>query len=167
MKKILLTSFATWKPNHVSNSSDDLLHQVRKTEFRTLHYLRRIPVDFQLAPQKLLARFDELKPDVLICCGMAEEREKLNIESRAILGEETIETDVDLETLTSGLPMTEISHDAGKFVCNTLFFKALKHLRRQEEIHHCIFTHVPVLTPGNATMVKNDFLSVIDRLSMA
>lgn len=164
-KSILLTSFTTWKPHHVANSSDDLLDQVSKIHCRPLYYLRKLPVDFRLAPKKVLDRFDELKPDILICCGMTEKREKLSIESRAVLGEKTIATDVDLEALTKGLPMTEISHNAGRFVCNTLYFKALSHLRRQQ--HHCIFVHVPLLTANNTGRIKSDFLSVVERLSMA
>jgi pyroglutamyl-peptidase len=165
-KSILMTSFTTWKPHHVSNSSDDLLGHISDTQSPSWHFLRKLPVDFQLAPRQVISRFNEFRPDVLICCGMAEERKKLSIESRAVLNSETIETDINLDELTYGLGMTEISHDTGQFVCNTLYFKALKHLHEQERRHHCIFAHVPLLTSENAGMVRDDFLSIVERLSV-
>lgn len=162
----LLTSFNIWEPHHVTNSSDDLLAELTDITSSSLYFLRKIPVDFHLAPSRVLARFNELRPKILICCGMAEEREKLSIESRAVLGEEVIQTDLDLHTLTQDLTMTEISDDAGGFVCNTLYFKALSYLKNQQTSHHCIFAHVPVLTESNVEGIKNDFLSVLQRLSV-
>jgi len=161
---ILITSFSTWKSHHTTNSSDDLLHLLLEEELDSFHHLRSIPVDFELAPEHVLTHFDELKPKVLICCGMAEERTTLQIESRAILDEQLLQTSVDLETLTVDLPMTEISHDAGQFVCNTLYYKTLEHLSMQEEDHHCVFIHVPVLTDENKSQLLADFISIIERL---
>ena len=161
---ILITSFSTWKSHHTTNSSDDLLHLLLEKELDSFHHLRSIPVDFELAPQHVIKRFDELRPRVLICCGMAEERTKLHIESRAVLGEQLLQTSVDLETLTVDLPMTEISHDAGRFVCNTLYYKTLEHLSLQEEDHHCIFIHIPVLTEENKNQLLADFISITERL---
>ena len=164
---ILITSFSTWKSHHTTNSSDDLLHLLLEKELDSFHHLRSIPVDFELAPRHVLARFDELRPKVLICCGMAEERSKLHIESSAVLDEQLLQTVVDLEELTADLPMTEISHDAGRFVCNTLYYKTLEHLSSQEEDHHCIFVHVPVLTEENRDQLLADFISIIERLNNA
>lgn len=107
-KKILLTSFTIWKAHHTSNSSDDLLEMISRTHLFPMHYLRKLPVDFRLAPQQVLARFRELLPDLTILCGMAEERDKLQVESRAVMGDEVITAGVDLEALTAGLAMTEI-----------------------------------------------------------
>ncbi len=164
-KSILITSFSIWESHHTTNASDDLLHLLLEKELDSFHHLRSIPVDFELAPEHVLTRFDELKPRVLICCGMAEERSKLNIESRAVLDEQLLQTSLDLDILTADLPMTEISHDAGRFVCNTLYYKALEHLSLQEENHHCVFIHVPVLTEENKDQLLADFMSIIERLN--
>lgn len=161
---ILITSFSIWESHHTTNSSDDLLHLLLEEELDSFHHLRSIPVDFELAPQQVLTRFNELQPRVLICCGMAEERTTLQVESRAVLGEQLLQTGVDLETLTADLPMTEISHDAGRFVCNTLYYKTLEHLSMQKEDHHCVFVHVPVLTEENKDQLLADFISIIERL---
>jgi pyroglutamyl-peptidase len=163
-KSILLTAFTPWKPHHISNSSDDLLELLSCQHHQQLHLLRKLPVDFQIAPGKVLARFNELKPEILICCGMAEERKKLSIESRATLKERAVETSVDLKALTKGLTMTEISNDAGQFVCNTLYYKALNHLDRRN--HHCIFVHIPVLTAHNVRQISREFRCILDRLSI-
>ncbi len=162
---ILITSFSTWKPHHTTNSSDDLLHLLLKKEVDSFHHLRSIPVDFELSHQHVLTRYDELKPKVIICCGMAEERSKLNIESRAVLDKQILKTSLDLDTLTADLSITEISHDAGRFVCNTLYYKTLEHLSLQEEDHHCIFIHVPLLTEENRDQLLADFILIIERLN--
>ena len=161
---ILITSFSIWESHHITNSSDDLLHLLSEKELGEFNFLRNLPVDFELAPQHVLARVDEIRPKVLICCGMAEERSKLNIESSAALGDEVLRTALDLERLTAGLPMTEISHDAGRFVCNTLYYKTLEHLSRQNEERYCIFVHVPILTEENRDQLLTDFASIIKRL---
>ena len=162
---ILITTFSIWESHHTTNASDDLLHLLLEKELDSFHHLRSIPVDFELSHQYVLTRFDELKPKVLICCGMAEERSKLNIESRAVLDEQLLQTSLDLDILTADLPMTEISHDAGRFVCNTLYYKTLEHLSLQEEDHHCVFIHVPVLTEENKDQLLADFISIIERLN--
>lgn len=163
---MLITTFSTWKPHHTSNASDDLLLRViGKTRVPFLH-LRHIPVDFETAPRRVLERFDELQPRILICCGMGEKRSKLNVESRAVLENKVLHTRVDLESLTADLPMTVISQDAGRFVCNTLYFRALEHLAAQQESYHCIFVHVPVLTEENSLGLEKDFISIIERLHL-
>lgn len=163
---ILITSFSTWKSHHTSNSSDDLLHLLSERELGSFNFLRKLPVDFELAPQHVLTGFNELRPKVLVCCGMAEESTKLNIESRAVLDEQILQTSVDLDKLTADLLMTEISHDAGEFVCNTLYYKTLEHLSSQEESYHSIFVHVPVITEENKSLLVADFISIIERLSV-
>lgn len=165
MQKTLLTSFTTWRPHHYSNSSDDLLARVSEARCQPFHYIRRLPVDFQLAPRKVLDGLDELKPDILICCGMAEKRERLSIESRAVLGGKTMETGVELNALIDGLPMVEISHDAGEFVCNALYFEVLSYLERQQKQSRCIFVHVPVLTARNTAPMQSSLLSIVNRIS--
>jgi pyroglutamyl-peptidase len=70
-KKILLTSFQTWLPHQVSNSSDDLLAKIQDEAFlsASLTFLRQLPVDVLLASQKAIATIQVLQPHVVICCG--------------------------------------------------------------------------------------------------
>lgn len=169
IRKLLLTSFAPWKAHHRTNSSDDLLQEINgyhESFSSSLHYLRRLPVDFHLAPKLTLDKIGELQPDAVLLCGMAEKRSKLNVESNAVLGNETLRTHVDLDELVSGLTHTEISHDTGTFVCNRLYFDVLKHCSDNRLDKPCVFVHVPLISDENKISFRNDFQTIIERLSV-
>ena len=163
--KILLTSFDTWLPHHKSNSSDDLLIEIAKLNSLpySLTFLRRLPVDVSKASLSVLSQIEELQPDSIICCGMAENRKHLTVESNATWEKDTIKTSVNLEQLVADLAVTKISHNAGKFVCEGLYYSVLKQLRRYLQTP-CIFVHVPVLTPNNLPQIVADFLLIIGNL---
>ena len=173
-KKILLTSFTTWLPHHKSNSSDDLLIELAKsTDGNTpvatspsLTFLRQLPVNVQQASSRAIAHIDSLTPDIIICCGMAESRQKLTVESNATSANDMIKTLVNLDRLIADLKVTEISHDAGKFVCEGLYYSILKYLRDRQLKSSCIFVHVPLITSDNVADIKTDFLQIIDRLTL-
>jgi pyroglutamyl-peptidase len=163
----LLTSFQTWLPHHQSNASDDLLKMVAdaKIDHLNLNFLRKLPVDTEKASQQAIAHITIINPDQIICCGMAEKRDQLTIESNATINGERLETSVDLENLVSQLSVTEISHDAGKFVCEGLYYQILNYLRQFKLPSACIFVHVPVLTPQNLNPILGDFLTILQTLS--
>jgi pyroglutamyl-peptidase len=161
---ILITTFSTWKARQTANSSDELLQLLIERGIDAFDSLRRLPVDFELAPRQVLCSFDVLLPRVLVCCGMAEERSRLSIESRAILDDQVVATRIDLEALTADLTMTEISHDAGDFVCNTLYFRVLAHLHSRQQLHDTIFVHVPLLSAENREQLAADFAAILERL---
>jgi pyroglutamyl-peptidase len=163
---ILITSFTTWESHQLSNASDDLLELFSATSPPSMHFLRRLPVDFQLAPQQIITTFVELQPDVTILCGMAEERDKLHLESSAVLEGRIIQTRVDLKLLSKDLRITEISHDAGRFVCNETYFRVLSHMQENKLRNHCVFVHVPPLTEANGESVLQDFGEIVRRMSM-
>jgi len=166
--KILLTSFDTWLPHQKSNSSDDLLAKISQVQSLpdSLTFLRKLPVDFQLAPNLAIAQINQLQPDTIICCGMAESRQKLTIESCACCDSDILKTAVNLEPLVADLAATEISHEAGKFVCEALYYAVLKHICDAQIAAKCIFVHVPILTPDNAGRMVADFLLVMRRLTL-
>ena len=167
--KILLTSFDTWLPHQKSNSSDDLLAKISQIQSLpdSLTFLRKLPVDFQLAPNLAIAQINQLQPDTIICCGMAESRQKLTVESCACCDSDILKTAVNLEPLVADLAATEISHEAGKFVCEALYYAVLKHICDAQIAAKCIFVHVPILTPDNADKMVADFLLVMRRLTLA
>lgn len=172
-KKILLTSFTTWQSHQQSNASDDLLAEIAQLE--NLPYLpiflRHLPVDVAAASQKAIAKIVEIQPDAIICCGMAESRIYLTVEFQASCGTDTIDTSVDLPLLIAGTTRTEISYDAGKFVCEGLYYSVLDYLQRQavpvirRSNPPCIFVHVPILTPKNLAAIVADFLLILQRLT--
>jgi pyroglutamyl-peptidase len=166
-KKILLTSFDTWMPHQKSNASDDLLAQISPRDFwpDALIFLRKLPVNETLASKQAIAKIQEVQPDVVICCGMAEGREILTVESQAFSLQDCLKTIVDLNQLVAGLPNTAISHDAGQFVCEALYYSVLNYLNSfsQPQIP-CIFVHVPILHPDNMEAIAADFSAIVHRL---
>jgi len=158
--KILLTSFTIWLDHHRSNSSDDLIEMVLDRAPTNCHFLRQLPVDFELAPKIAIAKINEIQPDIIIWCGMAESRQKLSIESNGKFQSEILRSSFDLEQLMESTTITEISHDAGNFVCNYLYYQVLKHCDQQ-----CLFVHVPVLTSENQDAIVEDFLSILERVT--
>lgn len=165
-KKVLLTSFSTWLPHQESNSSDDLLHEVTQDDsfLASLTALRQLPVDIHQASNLVIERINQLNPDLIISCGMAEMRTILTVESQARRENHLINTWVKLDKLTAGLKVTNISHDAGKFVCEGLYYSLLKHLRDRHLQTPCIFVHVPLLSSHNLPDIKADFSEIINRL---
>ncbi|MBE9129484.1 MULTISPECIES: peptidase C15 [unclassified Coleofasciculus] len=208
--KILLTSFQTWLPHQVSNSSDDLIEKILDDtdSFEALSVsliaLRQLPVDVPQASRLAIAKIAELQPDAVICCGMAEKRTQLTVESGAssryvffpislaiyclslweivsfnalqyglpalfYTNERSdsnyLKTPVNLEELLVDLIQTEISHNAGQFVCEGLYYEVLNYLREHHPHIPCIFLHVPVLTPDNSLNIVADFRAIICRLA--
>jgi pyroglutamyl-peptidase len=168
MSHILLTSFQTWLPHQKSNSSDDLLKEVAKLDSlpHSLTFLRHLPVDISQASERAIAKINELQPDIIICCGMAESRHHLSVESNARQGDRVLNTLVDLDKLLHGLVKTTLSHDAGNFVCEGLYYSVLNHLQKNEIKKHGIFVHVPVVTPNNLAEILTDFTLIMHRLTV-
>jgi pyroglutamyl-peptidase len=167
MSHILLTSFQTWLPHQKSNSSDDLLEEVAKLDGlpHSLTFLRHLPVDISQASELAIATINELQPDIIICCGMAESRHHLSVESNARNEDKVLNTLVDLDKLLQGLVKTTLSHDAGNFVCEGLYYSVLNHLQKNEIKKHGIFVHVPVLTQNNLADILTDFTLIMHKLT--
>ncbi|NEO32211.1 MAG: peptidase C15 [Symploca sp. SIO3C6] len=165
--QILLTSFDTWLPDQVSNSSDDLLERISQLEDFpvSLSFLRKLPVDIAQASSRVIIKIEEMQPAAIICCGLARKRLKLTVESGASCGDALIKTALDLEKLVAGSVGTEISHDAGKFVCEGLYYQVLKYLREHKFNSYCIFVHVPPLSAANLPGIVADFSLIIQRVA--
>ncbi len=167
-KRFLLTSFTTWLPHHNSNASDDLLISCLKIDdpLYDLHFLRLLPVDVDLASRQVIEKINSLQPDVIICCGMAEKRHELSVESNASDKETVLHTTVDLENLVADSQKIEISHDCGKFVCEALYYSVLDFLKQKSAKIYCLFVHVPILTEENHGVIFEDFRLIINRLAL-
>ncbi|MBF2064615.1 MAG: peptidase C15 [Calothrix sp. C42_A2020_038] len=184
-KRFLLTSFDIWLPHHKSNSSDDLLEEVTRLESipYALTTLRKLPVDVESATHQVISKIRETQPDYIICCGMAESRFSLSVESNArstsafkncstsMLSEDYQETTlhplVNLNELVAPSHTLEISQDCGGFVCEGLYYLVLDYLRTAFTNCPCIFVHVPILTEDNVRVIVEDFLLIIDRLALS
>jgi pyroglutamyl-peptidase len=162
--KLLLTSFQTWLPHQISNSSDDLLAIIEEEQenFNDLYFLRKLPVNTQLVTQKVIETIKIINPQGIICCGMAESREILTIESNAVCEEDCLVTQINLNNLLNSLEYTAISHNAGKFVCEGLYYQILKYTQNHHPNIPCIFVHVPLLHKNNLDKIQQDFTAIID-----
>jgi len=167
LRKLLLTSFQTWLPDQTSNSSDDLLEKIAQQESfsHSLSYLRQLPVDTLQASSRVIAKIENLRPDSILLCGMAQKRTQLTVESCATCGDALLRTRIDLNKLVAGLTVTEISDDAGKFVCEGLYYQILKHLQERNFNMSCIFIHVPLLTLDNSYGLIEDFNLIIEKMA--
>lgn len=118
-KRILLTYFDISLKDQQSNSSDGLLLEVTKLELlpHDLTFLHQLPVDVQLASDRVIEKINAIQPDYIICCGIAASRTQLSVEAGASWKEIVLQTEVDFEELVAGAVAIEISHDCGKFVC--------------------------------------------------
>jgi len=131
----------------------------------THHVLRQLPVDFQQAPEQAIAAIHRLQPDRVVACGMAENRTRLSLESRAVGEGEVLHTGFDLAWLMADLTFTEISHDAGRFVCNALYHALLQEQQSIYPHMQCLFVHVPPLTAANRDAIMTDFQTILDRIA--
>jgi pyroglutamyl-peptidase len=159
MPTTLITTFQTWLPHQVSNSSDDLIAYLLKADRvpPDCHLLRHVTVDFHVAPRQVLAKIAELQPQRVVCCGMAETRSQLSVESNARWQSDWRFTSVNLHQLRRSTIDTVVSHDAGRFVCNYLYYQVLRELPGLPTI----FVHVPLLTDDRMEPIATDFLTIL------
>ncbi len=164
---VLITSFLPWRAHQQSNSSDDLvteLHALGKLP-ADAHLLRQVPVSFQLAPTQVIGEIQRLRPRLVICCGMAESRSCLSLERQAKAAGQTLRTSIDLSSLMTETTLTEISDDAGSFVCNHLYYSVLDFVDKADWDMVAVFVHVPVLTSENRLGILNDFEAIAHKLT--
>ena len=132
---------------------------------------RCLPVVFGAARQTLLAALAELRPELVLCLGLANgsphlalERVALNLDDARIADNQG-QQPVDLPVVEgapaayfTGLPVkamlaalraagfpAALSLSAGSFVCNHVFFALCQHLAGQESGTRGGFMHVPLL----------------------
>jgi pyroglutamyl-peptidase len=152
---ILLTSFAPWLCHQPSNSSDDLLVSIQDNYAKKLLFLRQLPVNTHRASERVIKAIQDKNPDFVICCGMAESRYHLSLESHARSSTKQLFTPIPLPDLIKNLDYSYISDNAGQFVCEELYFQVLKHHPR------ALFVHVPLLTDKNFVIIQRDFQKII------
>ena len=161
-RSLLITTFTTWLPHQTSNASDDLVQQVSDRLPPKTYLLRHLPVHNQAATEQLTAAIHRYQPQQILCCGMAESRTLLELEKQATLDGHTRMTSITIEAWLEDLPHSNISYDAGNFVCNYLYYQALRLCATSDQA--ALFVHVPILTSSNQTAIATDFLTLINKL---
>ncbi len=186
-EQILITTFDTWMPHQASNASDDLLCllQAQGALPEGCRVLHRLPVCAETAQAQIEQAIAHHPPDYVICCGMAEGRSQLSLEAQASVKQEVLRTPIDLTKLCSmrrELRRTDVSYDAGQFVCNGLYYGLLERfwaIAQQTASRPFpqmastlpvppnpvpLFIHVPPLTPENQLDLVLDFQAILHEL---
>ncbi|GAB4382980.1 MAG: hypothetical protein Kow00121_44050 [Elainellaceae cyanobacterium] len=117
-----------------------------------------------VAQELAIAKMQQLQPQTILCCGMAESRTKLSLELRAVVGTHKLYTSINVKDLAAGLTATEISEDAGRFVCNGLYYAILNYLQNRSLDAACMFVHVPLLSSCNRGQIIADFYQILERV---
>ena len=127
----------------------------------------RLPVVFGLCGERLLRAAEDIRPDVVVCCGVAKGRTEVTPELLAInwrmgaiadnagvayagekidpSGPDAIMTDLPVDRMVkavreAGLP-ARLSLSTGAYVCNDLYYAVM---RGEERLGYCgLFIHVP------------------------
>jgi pyroglutamyl-peptidase len=165
---MLLTTFAPWRAHQVSNAADDLIAALQHRQGLPPQavVMRHIPVSFELAPIRVLAKVVELKPEVVVCCGMAEGRTHLNLERYGRRENLAISTQLPLDALLADTHLTTISDCAGTYVCNHLYYRVLGAIADYPWPVQALFVHISTADPGDPTALSlrsgADFAAVGD-----
>ncbi len=164
---LLLTTFAPWKAHQPTNASDDLvdcLIRQKKLPGNAV-IMRHIPVSFDLAPCRVMAKMVELQPQIVVCCGMAETRTHLELELNGKSSDRVLRTGLALHRLSADTLLTRISHCAGDYVCNHLYYHLLEAIERHRWGTQALFIHIPKLTPANEPLLVHDLSLILHRLT--
>ncbi len=165
---LLLTSFAPWRKHQRSNASDDVLVGLQERGLpESVSLVRQLPVNLPVAKEITIAKLKQLQPKILVLCGLAESRSRISLEQQATVRGRTYQTLIDLNSLVEGLLITEISQDAGRYVCNSLYYAMLDYTLNdwdQASACDCLFVHIPVVTKESRSQILADMSSILDRL---
>lgn len=148
--KVLVTSFKPFN-NCVNNYSSEVLKYINATD----KYI--LDVVYDKCYEELSNKYDLSKYDLIIAMGEARSRKSITLETRAINlascslpdnsnnirkdekiiqdGKEYINTNVNINILNNTI---ELSNDAGKFVCNNLYYHLLYNYPNKS-----LFIHIP------------------------
>jgi pyroglutamyl-peptidase len=165
--KVLISGFTTFS-DHTENSSQIITGLLKETKIDGIEiHTVILPVAFSSAFENLKIEIDTIKPDYVICLGLAQKREAINLEKVAI---NLIHCDIadnegtflkDVAILKNGpaayfstLPLEsllevetpfpkKLSLSAGAYVCNFVMYRLLDYLNRTKVKGG--FVHLPEL----------------------
>lgn len=153
--RILVTAFEPFGGSD-TNISQRVLDAIQADVAKLL-----LPVSFRRAPEVLNEAIGQLQPDVIISMGQAAEGDKIRLERLAINMMDSAKGDNDgyipdeeiicseaplalktalpvkqlcADCINAGLP-TKVSNSAGLYVCNRIYFEALRHTTNSLFVH--------------------------------
>ena len=131
-----------------------------------------LPVEYEASISRLADLIDETRPDAVVCLGVAASRDLITLEQVARReatspkadnsgrvgfiwqgeGPDQLRTTLPvtlLDTLRSQQSRFDVSHDAGGYVCENLFYHAVR-LATAAAIPYAGFVHVPLPGPNRS-----------------
>ena len=190
--KLLLTAFDPFGGAEI-NPAEEAVRRVKAPEGAGLVRLT-VPTVFGKAARVVNEKIDREKPDAVVCVGQAggrdaitPERVAINLMDASIADnernqpvDEPVAADgenalfatfpakaIAEEIRKAGIP-AKVSYSAGTFVCNSLFYGVLDHLKRTGNPAEAGFIHVPFLPeqvtdrPGTPSMPLEDMVRALE-----
>jgi pyroglutamyl-peptidase len=170
--KILLSGFDPFADLAI-NSSQAIVEEIerRSKHGKAVQLTTEIlPTVYGAAEERMRSLIREIRPDVILCLGVADSRSEINLERTALncdheatpdnagevrLGQQIADgpssyrSTLPLEEMHSALEKGGIpvifSDTAGTYVCNHVFYSALHEVERLDLDAKCGFIHVPVM----------------------
>lgn len=183
--RLLLAGFEPFGTSSI-NPSKQVVHVLANETIPNVHLETAIlPVDHEEGPQVLLKALDAVKPDAVLCLGLAARRTVISIERVAInlldfripdnagnqIKDQPIEPDGPVAYFASlpihkildslkenGIP-AELSLSAGTYLCNQITYILLHQLQSQGLNIPAGFIHLPAL-PEQAAQMKGSIPSM-------
>lgn len=169
MKKLLLTGFEAFLTN-TKNPTEELVMKFHKAKINGYSiYSHVLPVEYERAEKETRELIRDLKPDLIISLGLASKRAKITPELIAINYAHCNDADnagvikqyekiiqcsnnsyvstLPIEEIITSLNIhqfdSELSTDAGSYVCNTVMYSALDEINILNLNIPCGFIHIP------------------------
>ena len=171
--KILLTGFEPFGDLKV-NPSQVILEKISDRQtLCNIHQINTVtlPVDFESAGSKVKNAIQEFKPDIMLSLGLSETSHSITLETKAINLKQNVElqnsrikgpklillgcpnvykSTLPLDRMYRSLkdrniPVT-LSDNAGRYVCNYVFYLACHQIKLLENRSKAGFIHVPLMS---------------------
>ena len=76
-----------------------------------------------------------------------------------------LQTTMDIEYLMADTLLSEVSEDAGTYVCNFLYYDLLDLVCRVNWEMAGVFIHIPIFNPDSQAILLQDFLKIVNKIS--
>jgi pyroglutamyl-peptidase len=135
--KILISGFEPFGKMNI-NPTEELLKEavsfdIENVEISTV----LLPVNYDECAEELIAKIEEVNPDVVISCGLAAGRTAITPERIGI----------NIKDTGSGDPYPDaISNSAGTFICNNTLYAVLNYIQKNNLPIKAGFIHFPAST---------------------
>ncbi|MGO9423042.1 pyroglutamyl-peptidase I family protein [Roseiarcus sp.] len=178
MRSVLVTAFEPFGGETVNASWEAAKHLDGASFGDAIVAARMLPCAFELCLPEFVAAFERLKPSAVVMTGQAARRGMVSVERFALRsvsvtardnrgelglspasGPDVVETTASATAVAHAIReagvAARVSTDAGDYVCNHLYYGALRYLSSQSPTTAAIFIHLPA-TPAQSAPKASD-----------